>query len=108
MRGAVAPGGSTPLGGDEPLTPPEQRERVRTACALLAQLAHDNELVISHGNRPAGPPAPQRSDDVAVEGRPLDLLGAQAEGMIGYVLHQDLTNELPFGRPVATLLAQVE
>jgi carbamate kinase len=43
-----------------------------------------------------------------VEPYPLDVLGAQSEGMIGYVLEQELGNELPPQAPLATILTMVE
>jgi carbamate kinase len=43
-----------------------------------------------------------------VEEFPLDVLGAQTEGMIGYVLEQELGNILPFEVPFATILTMVE
>jgi len=43
-----------------------------------------------------------------VEAYPLDVLGAQTEGMIGYMIEQELGNLLPFERPFATLLTMVE
>jgi carbamate kinase len=43
-----------------------------------------------------------------VEAYPLDVLGAQTEGMIGYVLEQELGNLLPFEVPFATVLTMVE
>ncbi len=39
---------------------------------------------------------------------PLDVLGAQTEGMIGYMIEQELGNLLPFEVPFATLLTMVE
>jgi carbamate kinase len=43
-----------------------------------------------------------------VDTYPLDVLGAQTEGMIGYMLEQELGNELPFERHLATLLTMIE
>ena len=72
-------------------------------------MAREHELVISHGNGPqVGLLALQASAYTAVEAYPLDVLGAQTEGMIGYVLQQELGNELPFEKRIATLLTQIE
>ena len=43
-----------------------------------------------------------------VEAYPLDVLGAQTEGMIGYLIEQELGNLLPFEVPFATILTMVE
>ena len=70
--------------------------------------AHD-QLVITHGNGPqVGLLALQAAAYTAVEGYPLDVLGAQTDGMIGYLLEQELANLLPASRSVATLLTRVE
>jgi carbamate kinase len=72
-------------------------------------VALEHELVISHGNGPqVGLLALQGSAYTAVDTYPLDVLGAQTEGMIGYMLQQELGNELPSERHLATLLTQIE
>jgi carbamate kinase len=65
--------------------------------------------VISHGNGPqVGLLALQGSAYTAVDTYPLDVLGAQTEGMIGYLIEQELGNELPSDRPLATILTMIE
>ena len=65
--------------------------------------------MIAHGNGPqVGLLALQGSAYTAVDTYPLDVLGAQTEGMIGYMLEQELGNELPFERHLATLLTMIE
>ena len=65
--------------------------------------------MISHGNGPqVGLLALQGSAYTAVEPYPLDLLGAQTEGMIGYLLQQELGNLLPFDKRLASLLTLIE
>ena len=65
--------------------------------------------MISHGNGPqVGLLALQGSAYTAVETYPLDVLGAQTEGMIGYMIQQELGNELPAEQPLATLLTMIE
>jgi carbamate kinase len=81
----------------------------RAACKALAPVALEHELVVSHGNGPqVGLLALQGSAYTAVDTYPLDVLGAQTEGMIGYMLEQELGNELPFERHLATLLTMIE
>jgi carbamate kinase len=91
------------------MTPEAQRTNVRRACDALAPVALDHELVISHGNGPqVGLLALQGAAFHEVEAYPLDVLGAQTEGMIGYLIEQELGNLLPFERPFASILTMVE
>ena len=109
MRIVVALGGNALLRRGQPLTAENQRVNARAACKALAPLALEHELVISHGNGPqVGLLALQGSAYTEVEPYPLDLLGAQTDGMIGYILQQELGNELPFGKRIASLLTMIE
>jgi carbamate kinase len=109
VRVVVALGGNALLRRGEPLTAENQRANARVACKALAPLALEHELVISHGNGPqVGLLALQGSAYTAVEPYPLDVLGAQTEGMIGYVIQQELGNELPFEKRLASLLTLIE
>lgn len=109
MRVVVALGGNALLRRGQALSAGNQRENARAACRALAPLAAEHELVISHGNGPqVGLLALQGSAYTAVDTYPLDVLGAQTEGMIGYMLEQELGNELPFERHLATLLTMIE
>jgi carbamate kinase len=109
MRVVVALGGNALLRRGEPLTAENQRANARVACRALAPVALEHELVISHGNGPqVGLLALQGAAYTPVETYPLDLLGAQTEGMIGYLIQQELGNELPFDRRLASLLTLVE
>ena len=109
MRVVVALGGNALLQRGQPLTAENQRTNARTACRALAPLALEHELVVSHGNGPqVGLLALQGSAYTAVEPYPMDVLGAQTEGMIGYILQQELGNELPIEVRLASLLTLVE
>ncbi len=109
MRVVVALGGNALLKRGQPLTAENQRLNAQTACAALAPVALEHELVISHGNGPqVGLLALMGSAYTAVEAYPLDVLGAQTEGMIGYLIEQELGNLLPQERPLATLLTMIE
>ena len=73
----------------------------------LTELAREHDVVVTHGNGPqVGLLALQGESYHGVEPYPLDVLGAESEGQIGYLLDQALLNALG-GRPVATLLTQV-
>jgi carbamate kinase len=109
MRIVLALGGNALLRRDEPMTAQNQRENVRVAARALAPLARSHELVVSHGNGPqVGLLAMQAASYSKVEAYPLDVLGAQTEGMIGYMIEQELGNLLPFEQPFATILTMVE
>ena len=109
MRVVVALGGNALLQRGQPMTAEMQRDNVRVAAQQLAPVAAEHELVISHGNGPqVGLLALQGSAYTEVEPYPLDLLGAQTEGMIGYLIQQELGNILPIERPFASILTMVE
>jgi carbamate kinase len=109
MRVVVALGGNALLRRGEPMTAERQRANVRIAAAALASVARAHELVVSHGNGPqVGLLALQAEAYPDVDAYPLDILGAETEGMIGYLLQQELGNELPVETPLATILTQVE
>ncbi len=109
MRVVVALGGNALLRRGEPMTAENQRANVRRAAEALAPVAREHELVISHGNGPqVGLLALQAESGLDAAHFPLDVLGAQTEGMIGYMIEQELGNLLPFEKPFATLLTMVE
>ena len=109
LRVVVALGGNALLKRGEPMTADVQRANVRTAAQQLAPVALKHDLVLSHGNGPqVGLLALQAAAYEEVEAYPLDVLGAQTEGMIGYVIEQELGNLLPFEKPLATVLTMVE
>jgi len=109
VRLVIALGGNALLQRGQPMTESQQRENVKVAAAQIAKIATGNELVIAHGNGPqVGLLALQSAAYKEVSPYPLDVLGAQTEGMIGYMIEQELGNLLPFEVPFATLLTQVE
>ncbi len=109
MRLVIALGGNALLRRGEPMTAENQRDNVRVACEQIAKVAPGNELMIAHGNGPqVGLLALQGAAYDAGNPFPLDVLGAETEGMIGYIIEQELGNLLPFEVPFATLLTQVE
>jgi carbamate kinase len=109
MRVVVALGGNALLTRGEPMTADVQRSNVKRAVPALASVAGKHQLLLSHGNGPqVGLLALQAAAFAEVEPYPLDVLGAQTEGMIGYVLEQELGNLLPFEVPFATILTMVE
>src|SRR4051794_39264616 len=96
MRIVVALGGNALLKRGEPMTAEAQRANVKVAAKALAQVATQHQLVISHGNGPqVGLLALQGAAYKPDEAYPLDVLGAQTEGSIGYMIEQELGNLLP-------------
>ncbi len=109
MRVVIALGGNALLRRGEPLTAENQRRNVKIAASALAPIACEHELVISHGNGPqVGLLALQGFADRPEEAYPLDILDAETEGMIGYLIEQELSNLLSSDRRCATLLTQIE
>ncbi len=107
MRVVAALGGNALLRRGESADADTQRRNVAHAVAALATLAREHELVVTHGNGPqVGLLALQAESYSSTAAYPLDILGAESEGMIGYLLDQGLAGELP-DRKVATLLTQV-
>ena len=110
MRVLVALGGNALLRRGEPMTIASQRKNIAEACQALAPAALEHQLVITHGNGPqvgllALQAAAYEDRDA---GYPFDVLGAQTEGMIGYLIEQELGNLLPFEKPLATVLTMTE
>jgi carbamate kinase len=109
MRIVVALGGNALLRRSDPMTAEAQRANVRVACKALAPVAAEHELVLAHGNGPqVGLLALQSAAYAAAEPYPLDVLGAQTEGMIGYIVEQELGNLVPLDKRLATILTMVE
>ena len=109
MRVVVALGGNALLRRGQPMTVENQRENVRVACDHLAPIGEKHELIISHGNGPQiGLLALEEAAYEAVPESPLDVLGAETQGMIGYLIEQELGNRLPFEKPLASLLTMIE
>jgi carbamate kinase len=81
MRIVAALGGNALLRRGEPMTAEAQERNVAAAVASLAPLAAKQDLVVTHGNGPQVGLLAQQSEDV-----PLDVLDAETEGMIGYLI----------------------
>ncbi len=91
------------------MTAAVQRTNVALAALALADLSCDHQIIIAHGNGPqVGLLALQGTAYDPDKPWPLDVLGAETEGMIGYLIEQELMNALPDGSLCATLLSRVE
>ena len=109
MKVLVALGGNAILRRGQALSVGNQQANIRRAAQQLARVAGAHELVLTHGNGPqVGLLALQAAAYSAVQAYPLDVLGAESQGMVGYLLEQELANFLPASRTVTTLLTRVE
>lgn len=109
MRLVIALGGNALLRRGEPMSAEVQRRSIRTAAAALAPVVEQYSVIITHGNGPqVGLLALQAAALKTVPAYPLDILGAETEGIIGYLLEQEFVNALAPGMLVATLLTQIE
>lgn len=109
MRILIALGGNALLRRDQILSAENQLANIKLAAQQLARLALQHQLVLTHGNGPqVGLLALEAAAYHGVPPYPLDVLGAQTQGMVGYLLEQELGNLLPSGRAIATLITRVE
>jgi carbamate kinase len=108
MRVVAALGGNALLRRGQPMTADNQRHNVAVAAQALVPIALEHDLILTHGNGPqVGLLALQNAAYRPEETYPLDILDAESEGMIGYLLEQELGNLLP-DRRLATLLTRIE
>lgn len=108
MKLVIGLGGNAILKRGQPLSADNQIANIKKASKLIAQIASEHQIVLTHGNGPqVGLLALQAAAYSAESPYPFDILSAESEGMIGYLLEQQLTNLLP-QRKIATLLTQVE
>ena len=108
MRVVVALGGNALLQRGQELNAENQRGNIRKAAAELAVVHENHQLIIAHGNGPqVGLLALMDAHYTAVEPYPLDVLGAETVGMIGYMIEQELGNLIPFKDHIVTILTQV-
>jgi carbamate kinase len=109
VRIVIALGGNALLRRGQPMTAENQRTNIRSAAERIAAVVAGNQIVVAHGNGPqVGLLALQAAAYVDVPAYPLDVLGAQTEAMIGYVIEQELGNLLPDEQALATILTMVE
>jgi carbamate kinase len=108
MRIVIALGGNALLRRSDPMTTEVQRRNVRIAARAIAPLAAEHSIVVVHGNGPqVGLLSLQAESYTGAEPYPLDVLDAGTQGMIGYLIQQELRSLLPPQSQVATLLTMV-
>jgi carbamate kinase len=109
MRIVIALGGNALLRRSDPMTTEVQRKNVRIAAQAIAPLAAEHSVVIVHGNGPqVGLLSLQAEAYQGAEPYPLDVLDAGTQGMIGYLIQEELRALLPPESQVATLLTMIE
>ncbi len=109
----VAIGGNSLITDNSQPDVPHQWDAVRETCRHLADMIEDGwRLIITHGNGPQVGYILRRNELAAheVHTTPLDIIVADTQGSIGYMLQQALRNEL-FSRgkrrPVVSVVTQV-
>ncbi|NIY83246.1 carbamate kinase [Vibrio hepatarius] len=92
----VALGGNALLRRGEPLEADVQRHNIEIAVKTISEIAKEYNVVLVHGNGPqVGLLALQGLEYKKVAPYPLDVLGSETQGMIGYMLMQEFKNQLP-------------
>jgi carbamate kinase len=108
MRIVIALGGNALLRRSDPMTTEVQRRNVKIAAEAIAPLAAEHSIVVVHGNGPhVGLLALQAEAYASAEPYPMDVLDAGTQGMIGYLIQQELRSLLPPQTQVATLLTMI-
>lgn len=105
MKIAIALGGNALLRRGEPMTAENQRVNIACACEAIARVAKEHTIILSHGNGPQVGLLSLQAEAYSekVEPYPFDILGAESQGMIGYMLVQALHNILPMSNIVAVI-----
>jgi carbamate kinase len=108
VRIVIALGGNALLRRSDPMTTEVQRRNIETAAQAIAPLAAEHSVVVAHGNGPqVGLLSLQAEAYKGAEPYPLDVLDAGTQGMIGYLIQQELRSLLPHECQVATLLTMI-
>ena len=108
MLVVIALGGNALIKRGQPPEVDIQRQNIKLAAKAIAEIAREHRVVVTHGNGPqVGLLAMQAEAYQQVSPYPLDVLDAETEGAIGYLIEQELCNQLP-ERQIVTLLTQIE
>ena len=107
----IAIGGNAIL-NPERGNPQEQQEMIEGTCRQIARIvSQGHDVVLTHGNGPQiGNILAMQEECGFVHPQPLDICGAQTQGMLGYSLQQSLRNmlsEIGIEKEVVTILTQV-
>ncbi len=108
MLVVIALGGNALIKRGQPPEVSIQRQNIKLAAKAIAKVAREHKVVVTHGNGPqVGLLAMQAEAYNQVTPYPLDVLDAETEGAIGYLIEQELCNQLP-DQQIVTLLTQIE
>ena len=108
MLVVIALGGNALIRRGQPPEVEIQRQNIKLAAKAIAVVAREHQVVVTHGNGPqVGLLAMQAEAYKEVKPYPLDVLDAETEGAIGYLIEQELCNQLP-EQQIVTLLTQIE
>jgi carbamate kinase len=108
MLVVIALGGNALIKRGQPPEVEIQRQNIKQAAKAIALVAKEHQVVVTHGNGPqVGLLAIQGEFYKKVKPYPLDVLDAETEGAIGYLIEQELCNQLP-EQQIVTLLTQIE
>jgi carbamate kinase len=108
MRIVIALGGNALLRRGDPMTTQVQRRNIMIAAQAIAPLAAGHSIIVVHGNGPqVGLLSLQAEAYKGAEPYPLDVLDAGTQGMIGYLIQQELRSLLPPETQVATVLTMI-
>lgn len=109
MRIIVALGGNAIARRGEAMTVAHQLANLRLVASRLKTVAEQHELVLTHGNGPqVGLLALQGAAYEDLAAYPLDVLGAETQGMIGYFIEIEMRHVLPPEQKITTVLTLVE
>jgi carbamate kinase len=108
MKVVIALGGNALIRRGEKAEASTQIKNVEIAAKSIANVAKDNQVILTHGNGPqVGLLALQADAYKDVTPYPLDILGAETQGMIGYMMDQALENLMP-NKKIAVIVTQIE
>ncbi|WP_240206259.1 carbamate kinase [Vibrio sp. CyArs1] len=103
----VALGGNALLKRGEPLEAEVQRHNIEIAVKTISEIVLQYNVVLVHGNGPqVGLLALQGLEYKKVSPYPLDVLGSETQGMIGYMLMQEFKNQMP-SKNITCMLTQM-
>lgn len=105
MKVVIALGGNALVRRGQEVNAQNLRTNVRASMGALAKVAMEHSLVLTHGNGPqVRLLALQNLAYTDVAAYPLDILGAETQGMLGYVVGQELMNAVKLRKEMATIL----
>ena len=108
MRIVAAVGGNALLRRGQPLTSASQVANLHVAGESLAALIRTgNNVIVSHGNGPQIGLLALQNEAIPQSEFPLDVLGAESQGMIGYQLQMALDGALGGEHVFATVLTRI-